>query len=45
MDFFLLRNHTTIIGRSALRHWLTPALENVGGHIGCRIRPTERREG
>jgi predicted acetyltransferase len=44
-DFFLLRNQTTIIGRSALRHWLTPALENVGGHIGYRIRPTERRKG
>jgi predicted acetyltransferase len=44
-DFFLVRNQTTIIGRSALRHWLTPALENVGGHIGYRIRPTERRKG
>jgi predicted acetyltransferase len=44
-DFFLLRNHTTIIGRSALRHWLTPSLQNVGGHIGYRIRPSERRKG
>ena len=44
-DFFLVRNQTTIIGRSSLRHWLTPALENVGGHIGYRIRPTERRKG
>jgi predicted acetyltransferase len=44
-DFFLLHNHTTIVGRSALRHWLTPTLRNIGGHIGYRIRPAERRKG
>jgi predicted acetyltransferase len=44
-DFFLLRNQTTIVGRSGLRHWLTPALQNVGGHIGYRIRPAERCKG
>jgi predicted acetyltransferase len=44
-DFFLLHNRTTIVGRSAVRHWLTPSLKNIGGHIGYRIRPTERRKG
>jgi len=36
-------NH--IIGRSTLRHHLTPELEREGGHIGYDIRPSERRKG
>jgi predicted acetyltransferase len=34
-----------IIGRSKLRHWLTPALEHEGGHIGYGIRASARRKG
>jgi predicted acetyltransferase len=34
-----------ILGVGALRHHLTPALEDVGGHIGYSIRPSERRKG
>jgi predicted acetyltransferase len=45
MDFFLLRDGVTILGRSALRTQLTPALHTKGGHIGYRIRPLERRKG
>jgi predicted acetyltransferase len=45
LDFFLLRDGATIIGRSGLRLWLTPDLEDIGGHIGYRIRPGERRKG
>jgi predicted acetyltransferase len=34
-----------VLGRSTLRHWLIPALEHEGGHIGYDIRPSERRKG
>jgi predicted acetyltransferase len=46
--YWLLRHDVegvTILGVSALRHALTPALEDVGGHIGYSIRPSERRRG
>lgn len=33
------------IGRSSLRHELTPALREIGGHIGYEIRPSRRRRG
>ena len=42
--FWLVRNGR-ILGRSKLRHWLTPELEHEGGHIGYDIRPSERRKG
>ena len=45
LDFFLLRDVATILGWSGLRLWLNPNLEDIGGHIGYRIRPTERRKG
>jgi predicted acetyltransferase len=45
LDFLLLRDGATILGRSGLRLWLTPDLEDIGGHIGYRIRPSERRKG
>lgn len=34
-----------IIGRSTLRHYLTPELEPEGGHIDYDIRPSQRRRG
>jgi predicted acetyltransferase len=46
--YWLLRrdpNGVTVLGVSALRHALTPALEDAGGHIGYSIRPAERRRG
>lgn len=46
--YWLLRHDgddVTILGVSALRHALTPALEDVGGHIGYSIRPSDRRRG
>lgn len=33
------------VGRLAIRHSLTPALREAGGHIGYDVRPTRRREG
>ena len=43
-EFWLVDN-SKVIGRSTLRHQLTPALEREGGHIGYDIRPSERRKG
>ncbi len=34
-----------IVGASRLRHTLNAALEDVGGHIGYDVRPSERRKG
>jgi predicted acetyltransferase len=33
------------LGRIGIRHRLTPALLEVGGHIGYHVRPTARRQG
>ncbi|MFI6928468.1 GNAT family N-acetyltransferase [Nonomuraea spiralis] len=33
------------LGRLAVRHRLTPALERLGGHIGYDVRPGARRRG
>ncbi|MEU8357445.1 GNAT family N-acetyltransferase [Nonomuraea sp. NPDC048882] len=33
------------LGRLAIRHRLTPALEQSGGHIGYDVRPSARRQG
>ena len=34
-----------MLGRLAIQHQLTPALESAGGHIGYAVRPTARRQG
>jgi len=34
-----------ILGEIHLRHSLTEALRDVGGHIGYTVRPTQRRKG
>lgn len=34
-----------MLGRLAIRHWLTPQLERAGGHIGYDVRPGARRRG
>lgn len=44
-DYFLLRDGTTVLGRSSLRHALDDSLRDIGGHIGYCIRPSERRKG
>jgi predicted acetyltransferase len=33
------------LGRISVRHWLTPHLLEVAGHIGYDVRPTARRRG
>jgi predicted acetyltransferase len=37
--FWLVDSSSTILGKSVVRHALTPALEHHGGHIGYVIRP------
>ncbi|NTU75414.1 MAG: GNAT family N-acetyltransferase, partial [Anaerolineaceae bacterium] len=41
--FWLVKDGRTVLGESHLRHYLNPALELFGGHIGYRIRPSARR--
>ena len=43
--FWLVKDGTTIVGESRLRHALTPDLRLEGGHIGYAIRPSQRRKG
>src|SRR4029079_8211785 len=35
----------TFLGRVGIRHRLTPALLEIGGHIGYDVRPSARRRG
>lgn len=42
--YWLVRADTLIVGITTLRLRLTPALEDVGGHIGYVIAPSERRK-
>ena len=43
--YWLVKDNEIVLGESRLRHRLTPALENEGGHIGYAIRPLQRRKG
>ncbi len=43
--YWLVRDNTTVLGTTAVRHELMPPLEDAGGHIGYNIRPSERRKG
>jgi len=43
--YWLVRDGTTFVGFSRLRHRLVPALEHHGGHVGYAIRPSERLKG
>ena len=43
--YWYIRNGNRIIGSIDMRHYLTPDLEDLGGHIGYVIRPEERNKG
>jgi predicted acetyltransferase len=43
--YWLVNDHSRIIGTVNIRHELTEGLKVIGGHIGYGIRPSERRKG
>jgi predicted acetyltransferase len=43
--YWYMAGRVHLVGSSSIRHRLTPALEDVGGHIGYVVRPCERRRG
>ena len=43
--FALDKERNIIVGAICIRHYLTEALLNSGGHIGDGVRPSERRKG
>ncbi|MBN2309977.1 MAG: GNAT family N-acetyltransferase [Candidatus Hydrogenedentes bacterium] len=42
---WLVRDESAIVGTCYLRWQLTPALKHEGGHVGYKIRPSQRRRG
>lgn len=43
--YWLIDSGRTILGSSSFRHTLNPDLEDLGGNIGYKIHPMERRKG
>jgi predicted acetyltransferase len=43
--YWLLSEREVLLGEIHIRHRLTPALEDYGGHIGYMVRPGERGKG
>lgn len=43
--YWYIMNGNRIIGSVDMRHYITPNLEDLGGHIGYVIRPDERNKG
>jgi predicted acetyltransferase len=43
--FWLISDNNDILAVSRLRHSLTPSLEDIGGHIGYSVRPSQRSKG
>jgi predicted acetyltransferase len=43
--FWLLSDEEVLLGEIRIRHQLTPALEDYGGHIGYMVRPGLRGKG
>jgi predicted acetyltransferase len=42
---WLVSDEGEILGQISVRHRLTPALEDFGGHVGYQIRPSQRGKG
>jgi predicted acetyltransferase len=45
MDSYFIEEDGQILGELFIRHRLSDQLEKVGGHIGYRVRPTQRNRG
>ncbi len=43
--FWLVDQGDNVVGVIRIRHRLTPALENTGGHIGYEVPPSQRGKG
>lgn len=43
--YWLVNSDCRVLGAVNIRHYLTPSLLEIGGHIGYGIRPSERQKG
>lgn len=44
-QYWLVAQHAGYLGEVSLRHYLNESLNRFGGHLGYRIRPSQRRKG
>jgi predicted acetyltransferase len=44
-SYWLVSDEAEILGQINIRHRLTPALEDFGGHVGYHVRPSQRGKG
>lgn len=45
MDSYFIESRGHILGEVYIRHRLNPYLEQIGGHIGYKVRPSARNRG
>jgi predicted acetyltransferase len=45
MDSYFIESGGRVLGDLFIRHRLSPRLEKFGGHVGYKVRPTERNRG
>jgi predicted acetyltransferase len=45
MDSYFIEVEGRMVGELYIRHRLSPQLEKIGGHIGYKVRPTQRNRG
>ncbi len=45
MDSYFIEANGRMLGEVYIRHRLSPQLEKIGGHIGYKVRPTQRNRG
>ena len=45
MDSYFIEIEGRIVGELYIRHRLSPRLEKIGGHVGFKVRPTQRNRG
>jgi len=45
MDSYFIEAAGRILGEVFIRHRLTPHLEQIGGHVGYKVRPSARNRG
>jgi predicted acetyltransferase len=45
MDSYFIEAEGRMVGELYIRHRLSPQLEKIGGHIGYKVRPSQRNRG